>query len=79
MKEELIKQEAAIEVACALPKATGREIALASKHAMTPRAVNMARKRKTEKRDDFSLEKIISKKHHLLINNGQKSSSLEMT
>ena len=30
MKEELIKQEAAIEVACALPKATGREIALAS-------------------------------------------------
>ena len=63
MKEELIKQEAAIEVACALPKATGREVALASKHAMTPRAVNVARKRKMEKRDDYSLEKSSHRKN----------------
>ena len=49
MKEDLIAQEAAIEMACDFPKTSGREVAIASKHAMTPRAINMARKTKNGK------------------------------
>ena len=72
LKDKLIKQQAAIDYACEHPMETGKQAEKASKHAMDRRAINMARKRKMEKEDDYSLDKIIeSKKHHLLKNDGK--------
>ena len=73
LKEELAEKEKAVNFAVAHPDVTGREIEDASKNAMTREAIDMARKRKMEKRNDYPLEIIIaSKKHHLLKNDGQE-------
>ena len=66
MKEDLLNQKAAIDYACEFPMATGRQVELASEHAMDRRAINMARKRQMEKEDDYDLNKIIETKKNII-------------
>ena len=59
-------------MACENPMATGKQVEIASLHAMDRHAINVARKRKMGKEDDYDLKKIIeAKKHHLLKNDGE--------
>ena len=72
LKDELTKKENAVDFAVEHPDVTGREIEKASDRIMTREAIDMARKRKMEKRDIYTLDNIIAgKKHHLLKHDGK--------
>ena len=65
--KKLVKQERAIAFACEHPDATGREVEKKFKNVMTRFAIDVARKRKMERDDDYDFGNIIrSKKHHIL-------------
>ena len=80
LKEELAEKEKAVNFAVAHPDVTGREVDDASKQAMPREAIDMARKRKMEKEDDYTLEKIIASKNIIFSKTtGKKSSSSATT
>lgn len=73
MKKTLLDKDAAVDYACQHPTETGSQVEIASKHSMSKFAIDMARKRKMQKEEDYDLNNIIdSKKHHLLGNEGER-------
>ena len=78
-KKELIKEEKANEHASEHPDATGKQVEKKFKKAMTRFAIDMARKRKMEKDDDYNLKNIILSKNITSSETTRKTSSSSAT
>ena len=73
LKEQLLVEETAVTYAVEHPMLSGRAVEIECGFKMSREAIGMAKKRKMEDDDDFTLENIIAnKKHHLLKNEGEK-------
>ena len=72
MRVDLLNKETAVTYACDHPMMSGREVEKESDYKMSRSAIDMARKRRLEKDDDYSQDNIIRfKKHHILQNDGK--------